>query len=488
MPKVQSQAKPIISDVSARNLLVGSAFAIFIIWGIGSVGSIWLIEGQIKVLPLSEQLLGLIPNALGGFRPIFPAGLTQATLFALCLIGPLSLVALLFLSFSCLPGSRAFRSIGALIIVALCYPLGAPGEDPHALIELCYFLLLFSVFLKEKPKLFRVWAIGAFGLGISLVAQAHSFSLYWFAVATGLATSIHFLFVEKWHISVHQRQMGRKTFFNALGLSFLIWAILYASFLVPNFTDRFVPGSNYFTILIGLFLVLIITYLDPWKTQLWMRIATLMLGGLLSAEFVKPTLLLVIWLGIYLIVRLMPDLRLKLSSLNAPTFFWKASYLSSVLLIFSLMLVQVAQYSPQRSLLSGWATALVNVQTEAPREGLLIFGNAIELFALFHDAPLVQNAPILLESSEEKLNQWLTERKLEHIFVDRGLVEEKWKEFIDRGVDPSRINHSIIQRMLRYEGEPLTTKTLEIDAVQSFAVERLPNSRIYWIKRQGSGS
>lgn len=479
----QGVSSPLVAHAHIRNLLLGSSFFIFILWSIGSFQSIWFPQSELIVMPVKVELFDLIPALFSGSRIVIPSFLAPLFLYLLSMLGPVSLMALLWTGFYFFPGPPFFRFAMALGLVAACYSSGAPGESPLFVMELSYILLLLGVFVRPSPNAFSVFFVSSLALVFSLMTGLHSFTLYWLTSAAILSSSLHFLFVDKWHIPVRLRRLGRGPALQMLGFCLLGSAILVSSFQTQGFVEKFVPSESFLVPFLGVLFCMTLSFLRPWESQRWLRLGIATLGTLLSQEFLFPQSLLVGWLALELLITASRNPLLQAKLLQVPRLLWTSSYVSLLVFLFLSMIIQVTQYRPQRNISWDWGEPLKALQSQKMNDGVLIFGNALGFLSTFYPGPIVSGAPVLLESSEEKLWGWLGERGLQHIFVDRHTLQERWLEFLDEGVDPTKLNESVISRLLLYQGQSLETKTLALEPIQLFKIHELDSKRIVWIER-----
>lgn len=467
-----------------RNLTTGTAFSVFILWSIGSLKGLWLPSHRLFVLPFDPELLGLVSKAFGGYRVVIDSSWMEVSLIGLSFLGPLALVGVFFTAFWFFSGPRALKLIIALACVAACYSYGAPGENPQWILELIYVALLIGVFLKGFSKPIQLWILCAISLSISLFLSIHSFTLYWLVVSATLGSFIHFLLVDRLHIPVAKRLMGRKISFQLLGLLFLFSAIILSTLNTAEFVDRFQASSQTGWVLLGVLLAVVLTTLSPWESFRWIRIAIASLGSLLSYEFELPSILICLWLIVELVLMLSRNLRISERILEVPTSLLRFSYFMGVFLFFLFMLFQVVRFEPDRKLKAVWGDALKFAVEEYPKDGVLLYGNALELFSLFHAGTVAQNAPLILETSEKSLYEWLANRNIQHIIIHRESMQTYWRSFIRQGVDPLKLNQSVLSRLLLYDGDEVDTQTLQLEPVSLFEILPLDSPQMLWVKRK----
>jgi len=394
-------------------------------------------------------------------------------------IGPALLLVLFFLCQRALLVNHKARNLISLSVVLIVYPLGAPGQLSLFLIDLCFFIFVLIPFVRFSPNPLLLWIVGSLALVFSLLTQHFFLTLFWLCLSTILGEVVHFVFIDKGQIPVILRSQHIRTISYIVGLVIFLGFILYGINAMDWGEANFQPSPYYWVGLGSASLCVILTWLEPWKSSLWIRLAIFNLGVLISSQLLVPVLILFLWEIVFLIKRSLT--RKSSTKLQVRGLKWILVVLFIVMT--SLLFYRAYRNIPQRNLKPEWTKVLLEIQ-KIHNENAVIIGEGLPFLSQFYAGSLVQNPPIMLISSEQQILSWMAKKKISVILVDQDFLKQEWKEMIRSGVEPQDINKSILSRLLLYEGKAINTTTIKLPAIRFLTMKRIDSTDLFWIQRR----
>ena len=441
---------------------------------------LWQLTPLPVALPLETHDLEAIGQLLQLHRIILPYWLAPAFLIAWCYFNLALLGSLLFLLYKLLPLRQESRLVIIFVFMALIYPWAKPGTLSFELLDLNLSCLMLLAFLQFRPHALLAWFTASAFVLLSLLLPKYLIWSFWAFSSLCLGEVFHFFFVDRFQVGVSFKRKLLEHLSYILGcLSLCIFALLTLSY-GPWKASNFEISTYWWLSFFGSVAAVGLTWLQPWQSRVWIRLSIMSLGLLISPELLIPVLLLLAWEVLKLFEHMMANLDSK--KLTKVVKFATAISIFMGSLSWGWMWYQAKTSVQERTFTADWLVALQLMEKKS-EDAFIIVGDSIGFLSVFHPAALLENPPILLESSENAFLDYMNKGNFKNIIVDKIFLKKHWKNLIASGIDPSKINNSILSRLILYQGEELNTKTLKLKAIKELKTEALANSDLYWIYR-----
>jgi len=441
---------------------------------------LWQLTPLPVALPLQTHDLEAIDKLLQLHRVILPYWLAPPFLISWCYFNLALLGSFFLLGYQLLPIKKEARLHVLFIFCALIYPWAKPGTLSFELLDLNLSCLMLLAFLQFRPHALLAWFTASVFVLLSLLLPKYLIWSFWVFSSLCLGEVFHFFFVDRFQIGVSFKRKLLEHLSYVLGcLSLCLFALLTLSH-GPWEASNFEISPYWWVSFLGAIIAVGLTWFQPWQSRVWIRLSIMSLGLLISPELIIPVLLLLAWETL----KLGDDWLSRGNSKRLSKILKIAPMLAILLGGFSWtwMWYQARTSRQERSFTADWLVGL-QLMEKKPSEGFIIVGDAIGFLSIFQPSALLENPPILLESSERDFLAYMDKGNFKNIIVDQTFLRSHWKQLIAEGIEPSKINNSIFSRLILYQGEELNTKTLNLKAIKQLKAEEIAHSNLFWIYR-----
>lgn len=424
--------------------------------------SLWVFTPQTAVFPLQPETFEITFKALQNHRLILPSAWMYFILPIFSFLSPMLLFLWSLLLTALLPGPKKFRVGAALAFSLSVYYLGAPHMTPDRAFQLLFFTVIVSPLLRPLPPLV-LWLFGSIAVFFSFVFKDYAFLFLWMAASLLAGHITTFLFAEKTAPNRYERMHPLESFFKRTGFFlFLTWMIF--SLVGFSFSNEIGPSPYWWLAWIVGFLCAGITWFNPWQLSRWLAPALFAQGLLFSDTLFWPVLVIGSWCLIKLLLECIQ--RWEFAQKLSPTVL-QAGLASFATILVLLPTIHILISEDERRLSPAWTSVLQKIKKDDSR-GFLIVGDALPFLANFHPASFVTDDSVLLEPSEQRLLEYMNQRNIDSAVIDTLHLKNLWKKWIAEGLEPEKINQSVISRLVLYQGKELDTYTLKLDPLKYY--------------------
>lgn len=237
-------------------------------------------------------------------------------------------------------------------------------------------------------------------------------------------------------------------------------------------------SSIWWVSLLSAGLCVFLAFRAPWQSKRWIGLATFSLGLLLFSGLDFAVSLA----GALLFIELLHSF----DEISSSNWFKKSRHIITSLLLIaplSIMTLAALRYDNTRSFDTSWNIVLNQIARDQI-SNIAIMGDAVEFLSRFYTGNIIQNPIQILEGSEEKMQAWMKDEQISKWIVDVDYLKKYWRNLIREGADPEQINASVLSRLSLYDGQEVSTKTLQIAPIKIFESFPLKSSSFIIIQEK----
>lgn len=463
-----------ISDLIQQPALMVTFFLCIAIWPLSHLA---ILGHHGVLLPLTPESFRVFQIWNGEFRIVFPDSLLQIVSISLSLLGPAIAILLFFLIRATVNDfSKAWARLLSFSILCLLFPTTRPDVNLQLGLQILFYVAILSQLVQTPLPSLRLWIIGTPLVLLAILYQTYGFSLLWILLSGALAFLFHFFFIMKMRVSTAHSRESLWIGLRWLGfICFSVWALSLVFLNSGSLSKIGQSGSLAWLAFAISGLSIVFSYFEPQKAILWMLLSSISFGAFFSQELDFFNILILSWLLLYgiklLLSRISEKHWIKLPLVKA---------LFSIGLIagsLTFLFYNLNRPGQERTLSSEWIPALYEINSKKIGSSLLI-GDSIEFLQSFSDSKFYQSDELILEPNETHFQRQMTELGLEAVLINKEYLKEFWKTSIAEGIDPKRINESVISRILLYQGKAEETQTLKLESIKDFEVEDIKGTSI----------
>jgi hypothetical protein len=426
------------------------AFPLCAIWLWGA-RAIFTKEG---IFPISDASFENLISSSASFRPVFDIAHIHLISGFVALL-PLVLILVSYVSLNFLLSPFVLRQPMALLLASALFFIARPGESYLDLGIATYSLLCLLVIYPTNVSFLRLWL---------LINTLGFFSLYWLELRPlfiwtliSLILRESFVFIFAYRLRPEHRDF--KNPLKSLGLRLMstLLVVVWLISIKPDF-EAHQFSSFWWLSFVAPILCVLLAFKNPWESKRWIGLASFSLGLLLFSNLSFGVFFVTIALFFEWANSLFETFFIKIR-------LWMASLLLS--LSFLGMGFLALHFNTVRSFDLGWVKVFNHLPKEL-NENIAIIGDAIGFLSLFYRGSIIQNPSQVLEGSEKEMAKWMNEEKIGQWVVDRSFLTKYWKDLIQSGIAPERINVSILSRLSLHDGQAIQTNTINLPPIELF--------------------
>lgn len=432
---------------------------------------IWVLDGILLWFPLEAEVFDWIPQLLANHRIVFPHQLAFVILGIQSFLPLGVLISIFFLIRGAAPGGPRFNGIVALISMLFIYRWALPGTSHPELWRLLIALLIIYPLLSPLRTI-SVWIIITLGVGCSFSFSELRPLLFWTALSFGIAKAISFIFILRLRPSRKHRKAILSFGLETVGLFILIIWILI-SILKWNFSIESLGRSNHLPLaFLGGILCVIASWVSPWRAGQWLCLGFFCQGLFFFQTLELPTLIVCL----YVVSHLLREALMRIEK-KSPKILPAISTYAAAMICFVYLILIARSTIIERTISPDWMKASKAIGDHPS----FVVGNGMGVLAQFHSQKFISNDSILLENSEQKWIEIFESYEVDAIVVEMPYLKNIWSEKIKEGLPAKLMNDSLLSRILLYGGQEVKTKTLQLNAIENFKLEKVGGTSDFFI-------
>ncbi len=424
---------------------------------------LWQFDKGLLVGPYNADIFSLSFRLIKNYRIVLSPYLAPFLSLAYTYLGP-ALLILAFYLFRILFQGRA-RNVLALFAASGLLHFSFAGTSPEIIGQWIGSLLLISSILWVQ-NVVKFWVITFAGILVAVSSENAALLVLWTTGVIILTGLIHFFLVERTAIQWKARQIIGPSSLQIMAWTLLTsTALLIVLALLPQ-DLRLRPSHTAWMAWIAVGLSILLTWLQPWQSRLWLYTSTFPWILYFTPLAEKPVEVLIGVLTIKVFQVLLKDAEI----------FWK--YTRSFLLCGALAIIGASAIRfvpPTRTFDLEWVNAVNELPHFSPKN-MLVLSESNSFISQLFKTNIIFDPNAMLITEEPKLLKWMADNGVSHVVIERDYFLSFWKKWLSTDQPADISNKSVISRILWYRGEQLNTATLKAPKVDSLILSELKST------------